>query len=173
MNHPPSPTGAMAHNNFMDVSMRDSPVLVRRNSVTGRVLSVFDESEQELSHDQENESCSSNSSWSSFDFHSITNAIQQQLDEISEAASFRDELEISEEARQEARRQELRQRDVNCQKRHVAKNTRIILMDDEKFRQFKQAIKQTGMLTSIGVKQVLLSPTVDERRPCTTKSVLQ
>jgi hypothetical protein len=40
----------------------------------------------------------------------------------------------------------------------------IILNDDEKFRQLKEAIKKTGMLTSGGVKQVLLSPTLDDRR---------
>lgn len=42
-------------------------------------------------------------------------------------------------------------------------------MDDDKFRQLKQAIKQTGMLTANGVKQVLLSPSV-ERDAVTAKS---
>ncbi len=70
----------------------------------------------------------------------------------------------TQEAEKEARRKHVRQVEARGQRRYVHQNAKIIMNDDEKFRQLKEAIKKTGMLTSGGVKQVLLSPTLDDRR---------
>ena len=97
-----------------------------------------------------------------FSFSSIKTHAQRQLEEFNESSE--EEMRITQEAEEEARRQHVRQVEARGQRGYVHKNAKIILNDDEKFRQFKQAIKKTGMLTSGGVKQVLFSPTVDDRR---------
>lgn len=89
-------------------------------------------------------------------------ALQHTIDDFSEMAQ--EEMRIIEEEEEEARQQQRRHAEVLGQKRHVRKNAKIILKDDVKFREFQKAIKQTGMLTSNGVKQVLLSPTVEENQ---------
>ncbi len=73
-------------------------------------------------------------------------------------------IKTQQEAEKEARRQHVRQVEARGQRRYVHQNAKIIMNDIEKFRQLKEAIKETGMLTSGGVKQVLLSPTLDDRR---------
>lgn len=155
-----STTGTMAQK-FTDLRVNDSPIL-RRASTTEAVLAVMlDENGQvmpclSIPEDEEPE-MSFSSLASSFDFHAIKNAMQHRLEEPSEKETQNEREAILADAR--------------GQQSHVEKNARIILKDDEKFRQFKQVIKQTGMLTANGVKHVLLSPTVDERRsPTPTNS---
>jgi hypothetical protein len=144
---------------FANVS-RPSPML-RRASATEAVICVLvDESGrvETLCNDPEQESYSS----LDFSFSGIKTHAQRQLEEFSESSE--EEMRITQEAEKEARRQHVRQVEARGQRRYVHQNAKIIMNDDEKFRQLKEAIKKTGMLTSGGVKQVLLSPTLDDRR---------
>lgn len=134
-----------------------SPIL-RRTSATEAVISVLVDDSGTLCGDSQHESYSA----LEFSFSSIKNHAQRQVEEFNESSE--EEMRITLEAEEETRRDHVRQVEARGQRGHVHKNAKIILNDDEKFRQFKQAIKRTGMLTSGGVKQVLFSPTVDERR---------
>ena len=142
--------------------------MLRRSSQSEAVLSVIGESGHELSYLSEEDKNSSISS--SFRFLGFKSGVLQHMDEFAQTAEK--ETRVSEEEEEAIRRLQFRLLEARGQRGHVHKNAKIILMDDDKFRQFKQAIKQTGMLTASGVKQVLLSPTIDERRrsPTTAKS---
>jgi len=122
----------MAHR-FVEVSVSHAP-LVRRDSLSERVISAMDEGEQELSYSIEKDSFTSLSS--SFSFQSIRINVQQRVEEFADMAE--EEMRVIEEAEEEARRKERRRAEVRGQKRHVHKNTKIILMDDIKFRQLKK-----------------------------------
>lgn len=157
MNSSSSFSNMMAsHQKFVEVDVSNSPIL-RRTSATEAVISVcLDDSGRTLSYEPMLEEDSSSSLLSSFN-----SSVQRQLEEFSESSE--EEMRVIQEEEEEARRQHLRRAEARGQRGHVHKNVKIILRDDEKFRQFKQAIKNTGMLTAGGVKQVLLSPTVNDR----------
>jgi hypothetical protein len=146
------------HQKFVEISVNDSPIL-RRASSTEAVISVLLD-ESGLCHI----SCGDpvQDSYSSFNFNilSIKALGQWQLEDFSESPEK--EMRIAQEEEQ-TRCQRVRRVEARRQRGHVYKNAKIILNDDEKFRQFKREIKKTGMLTSGGVRQVLFSPTVDNR----------
>jgi hypothetical protein len=154
----------LEHQQFARVISRPSPI-IRRTSTTEAVICVLvDESgrlDETLCGDPEQDTYSS----FDFSFSSIKTHAQRQLEEFSESSERSgEEMRITQEAEKEARRQHVRRVEARGQRGYVYKNAMIILNDDEKFRQLKEAIKKTGMLTSGGVKQVLLSPTLDDRR---------